>query len=241
MKPFNHPQPLQPSGVNIYDWLLILVICILLFAAFSKPAGGREIQTGSHSFVKPDTTSPGQPKVNIKVKRKFDEHGNVTGFDSAYSYEFNFNGGSIPREIDSMMRSFGMHFGMEPGSAFHFPSMPDEFFSDPFSQFHNGFPMDSIDNFEFGFPWPFSLDTGMYNIPEHSFIPADSGWQQFHSEPFTMPPGFYSMPGFSPDGNRMLPRSGNDSIFSKQWYDLWKENMDSIRKARPKNKPNVWY
>ncbi|MCG2461218.1 hypothetical protein K8352_10700 [Flavobacteriaceae bacterium F89] len=53
-----------------------------------------------------DSLSP-KPKVEWKVNKKYDENGNVIGYDSIYSWSYS-NHGNVPPEMnaDSIMQSF---------------------------------------------------------------------------------------------------------------------------------------
>lgn len=59
-----------------------------------------------------------KPKVNIKVNRRFDDKGNMIGFDSTYSsFYSNMKGDTI--KMDSMMHSFDSYFNRNHSSFFN--------------------------------------------------------------------------------------------------------------------------
>lgn len=84
-----------------------------------------------------DTLNP-KPKVQWKVNKKYDENGNVIGYDSIYSWSYS-NHGNVPPEInaDSIMKSFRSF------SNDNFPS----FWQD--QDLDHAFPADSIMNRNF--------------------------------------------------------------------------------------------
>ncbi|HEY8936305.1 MAG TPA: hypothetical protein VIM65_13825 [Cyclobacteriaceae bacterium] len=58
-----------------------------------------------------------EPKVDIKVNRRYDEKGNMIGFDSTYtSYYSNMSGDTS--QMDSLMGSFDRYFQQEHSSFF---------------------------------------------------------------------------------------------------------------------------
>lgn len=69
-----------------------------------------------------------QPQVSIKVDKQTDKNGNVTRYDSTYSYSWSGQD-NVPANIDSMMRGMQEHFkGMPLGDkSFGFD---DSFFND---------------------------------------------------------------------------------------------------------------
>ena len=78
-----------------------------------------------------------QPQVNIKVDKQTDKNGNITRYDSTYSWSWSGNG-QMPENVDSLMKCmhdrFGKGFsfnGRNPG--FHSDLFNDSaFFSDNF-------------------------------------------------------------------------------------------------------------
>jgi len=105
-----------------------------------------------------------QPKENSKVTKEYDEKGNLTKFDSVYTYSWSsdsvFQKSFSPKDFPDV---FGNNFGFFPDSTFKGHSFFDEFdqlFAQPFNgvrdsmlkkqfeQFHNlknfDFPNDSI-------------------------------------------------------------------------------------------------
>ena len=58
-----------------------------------------------------------EPKIDIKVNRRYDEKGNMIGFDSTYtSYYSNMSGDTA--QMDSLMGSFDRYFRQEHSSFF---------------------------------------------------------------------------------------------------------------------------
>jgi hypothetical protein len=69
-----------------------------------------------------------KPKIDIKVNRRFDEKGNLMGFDSTYtSYYSNVDGDTA--QMDSLMGSFDRYF-REDHSSFFKKQFDPLFFND---------------------------------------------------------------------------------------------------------------
>jgi len=99
-----------------------------------------------------------KPDVKIRVNREYDDKGNITRFDSTYSYSWSGTG-EAPANIDSIFRGFNQTFGFRDDldsmlnhMGFSWPFEEEDFFSQPFSQHkkqfeeffrHNQFPTDS--------------------------------------------------------------------------------------------------
>ena len=83
-----------------------------------------------------------KPKVDIKVNRRYDEKGNMIGFDSTYtSYYSNISGDTT--QMDSLMGSFDRYF-WEDHSSFFKKQFDPLFFNDSTRYpdfFHNDFFM----------------------------------------------------------------------------------------------------
>jgi hypothetical protein len=61
--------------------------------------------------------SLGKPKVNIKVNRRFDDKGNLIGFDSTYSsFYSDLRGDTV--KMDSLMRNFDSYFSLNHSPLF---------------------------------------------------------------------------------------------------------------------------
>ncbi|MFY9151446.1 MAG: hypothetical protein WAO52_05495 [Prolixibacteraceae bacterium] len=76
------------------------------------------------------------PKENSKVTKEYDEKGNLTRFDSVYT--FSWSGDTTLNTIspDQFQNLFGDHFGFFPDSSFmgnSFFKNFDEFFTNPFN------------------------------------------------------------------------------------------------------------
>jgi hypothetical protein len=81
-----------------------MLICILFMAACHERTPG---QTAHDTKVHDDSIY--KPKVNIQVNRRYDEKGNVIGFDSTYtSFYSNVQGDTT--SMNSMMRGFDTYF-----------------------------------------------------------------------------------------------------------------------------------
>jgi len=81
----------------------VVIIAIAVFLALNSCSG----QTG-----KTENENSGKsnvPKTNIKVKKEYDDHGNLIRYDSTYSYVYsNLENDSTLR--DSVLNNFRKHF-----------------------------------------------------------------------------------------------------------------------------------
>lgn len=123
---------------------LILIIAIVCYVE----------QINAQEIAK---SNPNKPDVRIKVNKEFDNKGNITRYDSTYSYSWSGNG-QIPMDADSLLKKFNHNFsfGGDIDSMFnHFgfssPFDDSPFFNQPFAhsnkQFKgNQFPSDSLNN-----------------------------------------------------------------------------------------------
>ena len=91
--------------------LPIITLTLLLISC-------HENTKGQHAELKDKhTDSLQKPKVDIKVNRRFDEKGNMIGFDSTYtSYYSNISGDTA--RMDSVMESFDRYFRQDHSSFF---------------------------------------------------------------------------------------------------------------------------
>lgn len=72
---------------------------------------------GQSAQAKKAVDSLAKPKVDIKVNRRYDEKGNMIGFDSTYtSYYSNISGDTA--QMDSLIGSFDRYFRQEHSSFF---------------------------------------------------------------------------------------------------------------------------
>jgi hypothetical protein len=110
--------------------VLLAIAAISGVLCFFRPASAQEV----------DKKDPGKPDVKIKVNKEYDNKGNVTRYDSTYSYSWSGNG-QIPADADSLLKGFSHHFyfGNSADSVFNGMGFEglfgnDPFFSQPFSR-----------------------------------------------------------------------------------------------------------
>lgn len=116
----------------------LIMMCLFFIPLFFGTAQGKCIVPGkSHDG---DTISSNQPKIDIHVNKKYDEKGNIVGYDSTYSYSSRDSSGS----------------GMENFRSFSFKQseVMDEkefkkFFSDSMMMPGDPFKDDFFRNFDF--------------------------------------------------------------------------------------------
>jgi len=100
-----------------------MTVLALLFSSCDRDSNGQ-----SANLKKTQMDSTVKPKINIKVDRRFDEKGNLIGFDSTYtSYYSNVSGDTA--QMDSLMGSFDRFF-REDHSSFFKKQFDPLFFSD---------------------------------------------------------------------------------------------------------------
>lgn len=78
--------------LNVPVLVLLIMMCLFFGPFFFGSAQGKSIFPGySHDG---DTVSSNQPKIDIHVNKKYDEKGNIVGYDSTYSYSSKDSSGS---------------------------------------------------------------------------------------------------------------------------------------------------
>jgi len=99
---------------------IFLVPIMAVFVGLSscdKKTNGQDPDNKSkrQAIVANDTLN--KPKVNVQVNRRYDEKGNLIGFDSTYSsFYSNITGDTV--KMDSLMHSFDMYFNRNHSSFF---------------------------------------------------------------------------------------------------------------------------
>ncbi len=62
-----------------------------------------------------DTTTQNKPQASWKVNKRYDDNGNLIGYDSTYSWSYSSKAGvTNDAETDSIMNAFGQQFGDFP-------------------------------------------------------------------------------------------------------------------------------
>lgn len=102
-----------------YSLLLTIVIC-----CYAEQMSAQEVAK----------SKPNKPDVRIKVNKEFDDKGNLTRFDSTYSYSWSDNG-QIPMNADSIFNQFNhsFSFGGDVDSVFNQFGFGTPFFNQPFT------------------------------------------------------------------------------------------------------------
>jgi hypothetical protein len=91
----------------------VVLFCVTLIMLMTLTACDKENRAQSSADVKKQNQtvrdSVDKPQVNIKVNRRYDDKGNMIGFDSTYSsYYSNVKGDTT--EMDTLMKSFDRYF-----------------------------------------------------------------------------------------------------------------------------------
>jgi hypothetical protein len=85
---------------------MLSMILVVLGSCQDKTHGQQTADTTRANAVQDSTH---KPTVNIKVNRRFDDKGNLIGFDSLYSTYYSSTDKNAPA-MDSMMNSFNNYF-----------------------------------------------------------------------------------------------------------------------------------
>jgi len=115
----------QKSKKVIFLSLSILLVSFLV-VNFKKES--RAANTSSLFNLTRTDSVPTNPKVDIKVKKKYDKKGNIIGYDSTYSYIYVSPGGTKQDiNLDSLMQKFKPMFFGQGGNLLQDPL--EEFFN----------------------------------------------------------------------------------------------------------------
>lgn len=112
------------SGIfHTHPLVITLTVLTLLLSSCKENTNGQ-----SADIKKNQVDSFPKPKIDIKVNRRYDDKGNMIGFDSTYtSYYSNISGDTA--QMDSLMGSFDRYF-REDHSTFFRKQFDPLFFND---------------------------------------------------------------------------------------------------------------
>lgn len=121
-------------------WVFLMAASLIISSCNEKTSGQHSEKKEKSASVAKDSLN--KPKVNIQVNKRFDDKGNVIGFDSTYTSFYSNVQGDTAR-MDSLMKSFDRHFNRDYSSFFdnQFNSL---FFNDSLRYpdfFHNDYFM----------------------------------------------------------------------------------------------------
>jgi hypothetical protein len=102
--------------VQLFKRGMFFVLWVALITAMSSCDKKSNEQTAEQN-EKVSKDSLYKPDVNIKVNRRYDDKGNLIGFDSTYSSFYSNVQGDTAR-MDSMMHSFDRYFNLNHSSLF---------------------------------------------------------------------------------------------------------------------------
>lgn len=120
----------------IHSRFLFTLMLLLSLSACHEKTNGQEQAETKPTITVPDNTH--KPDVKIQVNKRYDDKGNLIGFDSLYSSYYS----SVPDDtLDSLHHGFEAYFSQKH-SAFFNNRMNSLFFSDTLSYpdfFHDDF------------------------------------------------------------------------------------------------------
>lgn len=102
------------------NYILLFTVCLLMVSC--------NAQNNKADNLERDNTTPETPKGSWKVHKEFDENGNLTRYDSIYSWSSHDTYNTKGINKDSLMQSFKSRFYS------NFSRFEDEGFQDVFSQ-----------------------------------------------------------------------------------------------------------
>jgi hypothetical protein len=179
-------------------------------------------------FAQEDSVSGNQPKVHIDVKRQYDQNGNLSQYDSVYSWYWSGKG-HLPMEYDSLFSQFYFpDFGFRQGQRGLPPLMPygpenDSTDTLNYSLHDHFFNDEWLDNFDFpDFPgfynWDGTPDDSL-GISFHNF----DDMQKYFEDKF----GFKNL---MPDEDYFKKFDRQHDDFIKRYRKYQEENQKLIEK-----------
>jgi hypothetical protein len=87
------------------------IVVVFLFSAFFFCCNGQDKNKQKPKDVNKETAVGSNPKVSVKVNKKYDSKGNLVRFDSTYSYSYSSRGrDSALVSMDTLFRNFKSRF-----------------------------------------------------------------------------------------------------------------------------------
>ncbi|MBT1697221.1 hypothetical protein KK083_10065 [Fulvivirgaceae bacterium PWU4] len=105
---------------NLAKWrslLVLLATTSLMISSCHEKTNGQDNRNLQKDQASVAQDSLNKPKVNIKVNRRYDDKGNLIGFDSTYS-SFYSNVKGDTSKMDSLMGRFDRYFNSNHSSLF---------------------------------------------------------------------------------------------------------------------------
>jgi hypothetical protein len=95
------------AGCLFTTIILVMMLTVVATSCSHDTHGQDNASVKKNSGTAPDSAD--QPNVNIRVNRKYDDKGNLVGFDSTYSSYYSKLQGDTSR-MDSLMKGFDKYF-----------------------------------------------------------------------------------------------------------------------------------
>lgn len=128
------------AGCLFTTIILVAMLTVVATSCSHDSRGQNNTSIKKNSATASDSAN--QPKVNIQVNRKYDDKGNLIGFDSTYSSYYS-NIQDDTSRMDSLMKGFDKYFGSNYSRMFD-QQFNTLFFNDSLRYpdfFHNDFFM----------------------------------------------------------------------------------------------------
>ena len=184
------------------------------------------------SYLAPQTSAQevnksNKPDVKIKVNKEFDNKGNVTRYDSTYSYSWSGNG-QPPADADSIIKRYSHKFysGNSADSMLNSMGFSWYFDNDPFFEHQPSHDNNQLEEFFNGFP--FSADSSFENSP-NDFRSRD--FRGILKQQQQMMDQFFQQLYFNQDSSTTTP---NDTILSPKRLHEEKINTEKQNKLQSK-------
>lgn len=92
-------------------FFIILFLLCLGFALNNFASKNNFNNSAFEDITINDTIKKNQPKIDIKVKKEYDDNGNITRYDSSYSSTYYYSNGNLSQEeMDSILNNFKPFF-----------------------------------------------------------------------------------------------------------------------------------
>lgn len=93
------------------------LVAVFALSSCDTKSNGQADQNKTKDSTTAEKNTVNKPKVNVQVNKRYDDKGNLVGFDSTYS-SFYSNVGDDTVKMDSLMHSFDTYFNRNHSALF---------------------------------------------------------------------------------------------------------------------------